>query len=214
VKLPDPPLLVITDRKQARLPLAEVLTQAFAAGCRWASLREKDLSAANQIALAHKLRPIARRFGAILTLHGEAAVARNAALDGVHLPAGGDVAAARALLGPRALIGLSVHSTADLGPLAKDAPDYVIAGPAYATASKPSYGPALGGRGLAAIVARSRVPVLAVGGIATDNLGDVMRAGARGVAVMGGVMRADDAADEVRALWSAFKVAAARPAKR
>jgi len=52
VRLPEPPLLLVTDRKQAVAPLANILEAAFAAGCRWASLREKGLSAPEQVALA------------------------------------------------------------------------------------------------------------------------------------------------------------------
>ena len=43
MRLPDPPLLIISDRSQARRPLVEVAAAAFAGGCRWFSLREKDL---------------------------------------------------------------------------------------------------------------------------------------------------------------------------
>ena len=52
VRLPDPPLLLVTDRRQARLPLPDVVGAALAAGCRWVSVREKDLSEDDQIALA------------------------------------------------------------------------------------------------------------------------------------------------------------------
>jgi thiamine-phosphate pyrophosphorylase len=212
VRLPNPPLLLVTDRRQARAPLADVLTQAFAAGCRWASLREKDLSAADQIALAQKLRPIARRFGAILTLHGDAAVARRAALDGVHLAAGSDVAAAREILGSRTLIGMSVHNAAEVAEQPVGAIDYVIAGPTYETASKPGYGPAFGPKGLTAMVARASVPALAIGGITSRNIDEVMQTGVRGVAVMGGVMRATDPGDEMGKLLAAFASAARRTA--
>ena len=75
MKLPDPPLLVITDRHQARLALEDVVTAALTAGCRWLSLREKDLPEDEQVALARTLLRIARRHGATLTLHGEAALA-------------------------------------------------------------------------------------------------------------------------------------------
>jgi len=74
--LPDPPLLLITDRTQAQNPLADVVTAALAAGCRWVSIREKDLPAPDQIALAQQLLPIARQFGACLTLHGDRNIAR------------------------------------------------------------------------------------------------------------------------------------------
>ncbi|MGA8225752.1 MAG: thiamine phosphate synthase, partial [Xanthobacteraceae bacterium] len=70
MRLPDPPLMLITDRAQVQRPLADVLTAALAGGCRWVSLREKDLTGADQIALAKQLLPIARQFGACLTVHG------------------------------------------------------------------------------------------------------------------------------------------------
>ncbi|HET9815070.1 MAG TPA: thiamine phosphate synthase, partial [Xanthobacteraceae bacterium] len=90
MKLPDPPLLVVTDRHQARLPLADVVQAALAAGCRWVSMREKDLSEDDQIALASTLLPIARRHGARLTVHGDAALSKACGSDGVHLSAGAD----------------------------------------------------------------------------------------------------------------------------
>lgn len=203
MKLPDPPLLLITDRKQARKPLGDILGAAFAAGCRWASVREKDLPIADQIALAQSLLPLAREFGARLTLHGEASAAQSAGVDGVHLAAGGDAAFARAALGPDALIGLSVHTPA--GAASTSAPDYIVAGPAFETASKPGYGPALNAAGIAAIATRSPVPVIAVGGIAAGNLPEIICAGASGIAVMGGVMRADDPSAEISDLLKGLR---------
>src|SRR5205823_1813563 len=93
VKLPAPPLLLVTDRRQARHPLAEVVAAALAAGCRWVSLREKDLAEDDQIALARTLLPMTRRHGARLTVHGDAALAETCGADGVHLPSGSDPAA-------------------------------------------------------------------------------------------------------------------------
>jgi thiamine-phosphate pyrophosphorylase len=189
VRLPTPPLLLVTDRAQARLPLEDVVARACAGGCRWVSLREKDLPADAQIALTRKLAPIARRYGARLMLHGDAALALAAGLDGVHLAADGDAAAARTLLGPHMLIGKSIHSAAEAALLDPANVDYAIAGPAYLTASKPAYGPALGPDGLAAICRAATATVIAIGGIEPENIGDVMKAGVAGVAVMGSVMR-------------------------
>jgi thiamine-phosphate pyrophosphorylase len=203
VRLPAPPLLLITDRKQARAPLADVVKAALSAGCRWVSLREKDLSKAEQIALAAELLPVARRSGARLTLHGDPALAKSAGLDGLHLPAGADVATARDLLGSKALVGISVHSPEDLGGEIAGL-NYVIAGPAYETGSKPGYGPALGPAGIAALAAKSSVPVIALGGIDAENTSALIRAGASGIAVMGGVMRADDPAEEISRLLAAL----------
>jgi thiamine-phosphate pyrophosphorylase len=205
VNLPDPPLLVITDRSQAVKPLPEMLDAAFAAGCRWASLREKDLSATAQIALAKILLPIARLWRARLTLHGDPAVAKAAGFDGVHLAAGGDVAAARAALGPQALIGLSIHSVEEAHTLDAAPLDYAIAGPVFVTDSKPGHGPALGAAGLGAIARATAIPIIAIGGIRAQTVADITLNSLGGVAVMGGVMRQADPQAEISVLLQALK---------
>src|SRR5882672_4271169 len=172
MKLPAPPFLLVTDRQQARRPLAEVVAQALAAGCRWGSLREKGLSDDDQMVLARTLLPLTRRHGACLTLHGDATLAKAGGVDGVHLSAGSDPRAARALMGPDKLIGVSIHTVTDAEALDPGAVDYAIAGPAYETSSKPGYGPEIGRLGLAAITAATRVPILAIGGINTARVAD------------------------------------------
>ncbi|MGU3496687.1 thiamine phosphate synthase [Xanthobacteraceae bacterium A53D] len=201
--IPTPPLLIITDRTQARRDLAGILDAAFAAGLRWASVREKDLSEAEQVALVQRLLPVARAHGARLTLHGTAHLAQAAGADGVHLPAGADATAARALLGPQALVGLSVHSEAEAAAAPPEA-SYVLAGPAFETRSKPGYGPALGPEGLARLAAATRRPLLALGGIDQETLGLCQASGIKGAAIMGGIMRAEDPAAEARVLIAAW----------
>jgi thiamine-phosphate pyrophosphorylase len=198
--LPVPPLLLVTDRRQARRPLREVVAAALAAGCRWVSVREKDLPPDEQILLARSLLPLARAKGATLMLHGEASLARDAGTDGVHLPSGRDLAAARALIGRDKLLGVSVHTVTEVEAIDPADVDYVLAGPAFETASKPGYGPEIGRKGLADIARAARVPVLAIGGINAARLGELVAAGAAGAAVMGGVMRASDPAREIAAL--------------
>jgi thiamine-phosphate pyrophosphorylase len=204
MKLPHPPLLLITDRKQARAPLTDILAAALESGCRWASVREKDLPAGERVALARELHAVARKWNARLTLHGDPALAKEAAVDGVHLPAGSDAASARQLLGAHALIGLSVHHAEEARGLDAAVIDYLVAGPAYATASKPGYGPFLGMTGIAAICAATAIPVIAIGGITEHGIDDMETAGAAGVAVMGGVMRVTDPGKEVKALIAAL----------
>ncbi len=213
MRLPEPPLLLITDRAQARRPLSDILEEAFAAGCRWASLREKDLPIEEQIALAQSLKPVAQKFGAKLTLHGDASTAVAAGIDGVHLGAGSDVAAARELLGPRALIGLSIHGVSEIEQLTA-APDYLVVGPVFETASKPGYGPALRPAGLAEVITQSPMPGLAIGGITAGRVGEVLRAGAHGAAVMGGVMRASDVKEEIGGFLAALAAVRLQPRPR
>jgi thiamine-phosphate pyrophosphorylase len=186
--LPVPPLLVISDRRQASLPLDQIAGQAFGAGCRWFSLREKDLAPVERRALLGRLMLLGHRFGAVVMVHEdlEAAAAEGAA--GVHLPSRGNVAAARSRL-PQALIGASAHSAEEAAMLLHAGADYVTASPVFVTASKPGYGPALGLDGLARIVAAARGPVIALGGITEGNSAECLAAGACGIAVMGEVMR-------------------------
>ncbi len=205
MRLPDPPLLLVTDRAQARRPLAEIVGAALTSGCRWVSLREKDLPEDEQAVLVRMLMPMARKHGALVMLHGEARLAKLAGADGVHLPSGSDAAAARALMGAKKLIGVSIHTITEAQAIDPQAADYALAGPAFETPSKPGYGPEIGRKGLAEIARAARVPVLAIGGINTARVGEVIAAGCAGVAVMGGVMRAADPALEVGALVATLK---------
>jgi thiamine-phosphate pyrophosphorylase len=210
VILPDPPLLLITDRQQASTALVSIVTGVLNAGCRWISVREKDLPPAEQLALTRELLAIARDFRAVLTLHGSAALARSSGADGVHLPEHGDISAARTALGSRALVGISVHGIEQLRAIDATTVDYAIAGPVYVSASKPGYGPALGAEGLRALVSHARIPMIGIAGIEPDNVADVIAAGAAGIAVMGGVMRAADPTAHARALVDALTAARAQ----
>ena len=189
--LPAPPLLVISDRQQARRPLEEIAEAVFAGGCRWFSLREKDLPPQQRRALLGALVVLGHRFGAVVTAHEDIEAVAAVGADGVHLPSGGNPEAARARL-PGALIGASAHSADEAAVLLRSGADYVTASPVFLTASKPGYGPALGLEGLARIVARAPGPVVALGGITADNAALCLSAGVRGIAVMGEIMRSAD----------------------
>jgi thiamine-phosphate pyrophosphorylase len=191
VRLPVPPLLVISDRHQALRPLEEVAEAVFAGGCRWLSLREKDLPPEERRALLTALVAAGRRFGAVVTAHEDIDAAAAAGADGVHLPSGGSPGAARARL-PAALIGASTHSAEEAAALLWAGADYVTVSPIFVTASKPGYGPALGLEGLARIVSQAPGPVIALGGITPENAAPCLTGGARGIAVMGEIMRAAD----------------------
>jgi thiamine-phosphate pyrophosphorylase len=163
-------------------------------------VREKDLPDDEQIALVRMLLPITRRNGACLSMHGDAALAKAAGADGVHLPSGSDVAAARQLLGPDKLIGVSIHNATEALAIDPAVADYAIAGPAYETASKPGYGPEIGRKGLADLARSSRVPLVAIGGLNAMRAAEVLAVGVAGIAVMGSIARAADPGLEMKAL--------------
>jgi len=200
IALPDPPLLLVTDSRQASRPLETIVASALEAGCRWVSVREKHLPPDEQIALARAFAPMVRAHRATLMLHGDALLAERAGCDGVHLPAGADCAAARAALGADKVIGISIHTVAEARAIDPALVDYAVAGPAFETPSKPGYGPRIDPVGLSDVIRAARVPVLAIGGITAARVGELVAAGAAGVAVMGGVMRAAEPGREVAAL--------------
>ena len=202
--LPDPPLLVISDRSQATRPLVEIAEAAFRAGCRWFSLREKDLPAAGRLDFLRALVALGHRFSATVTTHEDIEAAALSAADGVHLPGGDDPAAARRRL-PAGLIGVSAHVPEEAAAQLKAGADYVTLSPIFLTASKPGYGPAVGLDALAAAARLSRGPVVALGGIGADNIAACLAAGARGIAVMGEIMRAADPEIAVRHLLAAIQ---------
>jgi thiamine-phosphate pyrophosphorylase len=103
------------------------------------------------------------------------------------------------VLGASALIGMSAHGAADAAAARAAGAVYVTLSPIYPSASKPGYGPALGPEAIA-LAAKERIPVIALGGIAAENVGALRAAGAAGIAVMGGIMAAQRPAEVVRDL--------------
>jgi thiamine-phosphate pyrophosphorylase len=204
VNLPDPPLLVISDRSQARRPLIEIAEAAFRAGCRWFSLREKDLPAADRLGLLRTLVALGHPFGATITAHEDIEAAVAAGADGVHLPGGGDPGSAHRRL-PTGLIGVSAHAPQEAAAQLDAGADYVTLSPIFLTASKPGYGPAVGLGALAAAARLSSGPVIALGGVNEDNIAACLAAGARGIAAMGEIMRAADPEATVRRLIAAIE---------
>lgn len=127
--------------------------------------------------------------------------------DGVHLGFDGmDPATARELLGADAEIGVSAHAPEEIAS-ARGA-SYAHLAPIRAPLSKPGARPALG-PGALAEAARLGIPVLAQGGVDAANAGEMIRAGAAGVAVTGAILMSGDpsaAAARLRAALDAGRL--------
>jgi thiamine-phosphate pyrophosphorylase len=200
--LPSPPVLVISDRSQATRPLVEMAEAAFRGGCRWFSLREKDLPADERRELLRVLVVLGHTYGATVIVHDDIAAAVATGAGGVHLPGGGDPKAARLLL-PSGLIGVSAHSPLEAAAQLAAGADYATLSPIFLTRSKPGYGPAIGLDALEEAARLAPGPVVALGGIDESNLAACLASGARGIAVMGEIMRAADPEAATRSLLDA-----------
>jgi thiamine-phosphate pyrophosphorylase len=201
------PLLVITDRHQARHSIETIAEAVSRGGGRWLLLRDRDLAPTERRDLAARLARIASRHGTALSVSTDVELAAAVGAAGIHLQAAAAVAPARQRLGSTAIIGVSAHSLADVAAAAAADADYVTLSPIFLTSSKPGYGPALGVGALRAAAAHD-IPVLALGGVTADTAGGCLAAGAHGIAVMGEVMRADDPGVVVDALMRACQSAA------
>jgi thiamine-phosphate pyrophosphorylase len=193
-------LLVITDRRQARRPLMEVAASLFEGGCRWLSLREKDLPADERLGLLRRLVALGRRWDATVGVHEDVAAARAAGVGAVHLPDRAMTAAGHMRFDEAMLVGVSAHGATRIAAAAAQGADYVTISPVFASASKPGYGPELGLATVMALSEGAPLPVIALGGIDATNIGSVIAAGASGAAVMGAAMAAEDPARTVATL--------------
>ena len=190
---------VVTD-PDAPLPVVEQ-ARAAARGGAWAvQLRDKTASDADCLALAKVLLAELRPLGVKLIVNDRLEVAVGSDADGLHVgQSDGDPAAARARLGPKKLLGVSVGTPAQSAAVPKGV-DYIGVGPVRATASKPDHGRPVGFDGLARIVARAPLPAIAIGGLGPGDADALRQAGAVGLAVVSAVVRAPDPEAATRAL--------------
>jgi thiamine-phosphate diphosphorylase len=194
-----PALYAIVDPLDTGRSPVDLALALLEGGARLLQLRLKDASARDLLDVARAVRPHARRAGALLVVNDRADVARAAGADGVHL--GQDdlpVAAARAILPPGALVGLSTHDVEQARAAAATGADYLGVGPIFATASKTD---ALAARGLdliRAVRAVTPLPLVAIGGVTPETAPAVRRAGADAVAMIAGLVRTADVTARVR----------------
>jgi len=189
----DPSLYVVLDRAAAGgRDLLDILDAALAGGSRLIQLREKEWPSGRVLPLAERLRARCQAAGATFIVNDRVDLAVAAGADGVHvgqddLPA----RAARPLLRAGMILGVSTHSVAQARAAQADGADYIAVGSMFPTRSKAEFelvGPDL----LRKLRGEIRVPLIGIGGITHANVGEVIAAGADGVAVISAVCAAED----------------------
>ena len=203
-----PRLYVILDRSVAGgRDLDPILAAVLAGGAEMVQLREKTWPSGTLFPMAQRLRARCRAAGVPFIVNDRVDLALAVDADGVHL--GQDdlpPAAARPLLKPGMILGLSTHSVEQAKTAQAAGADYVAVGSMFPTATKPEFqlvGPALA-REVRPVV---HVPLIGIGGITPDNVGDVIAAGADGVAVISAVCAAPDPAAAARHFIAAIVAA-------
>jgi thiamine-phosphate diphosphorylase len=195
-----PPLIVIPDRRfAAGLTLEGLADAALDGGADAIQLRAKGLPGPELLALGRRLAAACRARGALFFVNDDAAAAAACGADGVHVGPGDCApAAARRLLGGGGIVGVSVYTDADLERAEAAGADYVAVGAVYPTATKAVA--VVGLDGVRRLRARTRLPIVAIGGIDASNAAAAVGAGADGVAVISSVCGSRDPAAATREL--------------
>jgi thiamine-phosphate pyrophosphorylase len=200
---PDWRLYLVTDRPlMGGRRIEDVVAAAVRGGVTVVQLREKDCPTREFVELARALKRLLDPLGVPLLINDRVDVALACGADGVHLGQSDmEYADARRILGPEAIIGISVET-----PEQKPAEaDYLGVGPIFATPTKPDAAPPWGLEALAAYRRACRHVLVAIGGITLENARSVVEAGADGVAVVSAICAATDPAAAARALREAIQ---------
>ena len=205
----DLSVYLVTDTGQCgALGVVETVRRAVAGGATVVQLRDPDASDADLVALGRALLGVLEGTGVPLIVNDRADVAAEIGADGVHIGQG-DLApdAARAVIGPDKLLGLSTQTREHLATAAAwgDTIDYLGIGPVWPTGSKADAADAMGAAELAAQVALSPYPVVAIGGISVERVAEVRGAGAAGVAVISAVCGQPDVVSATRDLAHSWR---------
>ncbi len=195
--------VVITEAFCDGRPALTVLDAVLEAGVRLVQLREKDCADRELHARALAFRERTRAYGALLIIDDRVDVALAAGADGVHLGEHDLPLDAARRIGPDLILGASSHNLREALAAQDAGASYVNIGPVFATQTKHVATGAIGPEAIDAIAPRLRIPFTTMGGIKAHNIGEVLRRGARHVAVVTAVTAAPDvcaAARELRAL--------------
>jgi thiamine-phosphate pyrophosphorylase len=190
------------------------LDAALRGGADVIQLRDKTLDDAGLVAAAREFRAAADAHGALFILNDRPDLVGPCRADGVHLGQDDEApAAARAVVGPEAIVGRSTHAPAQAREAEQDPDvDYLAAGPVHATPTKPGR-PAAGLDYIAHVAATARKPWFAIGGLDAGNVHEVLERGARRVVVVRAITEAADPEPAARELRAALeeRVGAAQP---
>ena len=177
---------------------------ALEGGCRWIQLRMKEATEEEVEKEAIRVQDLCRQYGATFIIDDHVALAKKLHADGAHLGKKDmPIAEARKLLGKDFIIGGTANTFEDVQMHYAAGADYIGCGPFRFTTTKKNLSPVLGLEGYRNIVSRMKeaginLPIVAIGGIAFEDIPAIMQTGVSGIALSGSILRADDPIAETR----------------
>ncbi len=190
----DYALYLVTDRRLSRgRSTREIVEAAVRGGVTCVQLREKTGSTRDFVNQAIAIKDFLKTHAIPLIINDRLDVAQAVGADGVHLGQSDmPFKTAKAILKDTMIIGISAESLEDAIEAENAGADYIGVSPIYATPTKTDTAPPLGLEGLARIREQVKIPLVGIGGLNADNAAEVIRHGADGVAVVSGIVSADD----------------------
>ena len=199
MRLVLPRLYVILDAALLTLPVKDCAKKLVDAGVRLMQYRDKNASARELFEKSRELAEFLKPLGVTFIVNDRADVAAMVDADGVHV--GQDdvgVEQARRVIGKGKWVGVSTHTVEQFRGAADTSADYIAVGPVFATKSKMNPDPVVG----LELIRQARVitekPIIAIGGITLERAGEVLRAGADSVAIIGDILRAENLGGRAR----------------
>jgi thiamine-phosphate pyrophosphorylase len=205
----DPTLYLVTDPEiTGGRDVIDVVGAAVRGGVTLVQLRDKEAGGRALLEAARALKALLDPLAIPLIVNDRVDIALAAGAAGCHVGQS-DLPdeAARALLGPERILGLSIDRVEQARALGFQDVDYVAYGTFAATTTKPDAGAPVGGAGLGAVRALTALPLIAIGGIHGGNAADAVRAGADGIAVVSAIMAAPDPVAASRELRTRIEAA-------
>jgi thiamine-phosphate pyrophosphorylase len=186
-------LYFITDRHQTlNRPLSQVIEAAVSGGVQSIQLREKDLPLKELLSLAIDVRERTLH-KSLLFINDRADVCLASGADGVHLRSDSiPPSAVRKIIGVKRLIGVSCHSLEELQFAESEGADFATLGPLFFTPSKQKWGRPMGLTRFKMMIEKVKMPVYGLGGVGLEQIPDVIRAGAYGVAMISAISTSRD----------------------
>lgn len=190
----DYSLYLVTDRALSKgRSLLEIIKSAVEGGVTIVQLREKDCSTREFLKIAQEVKDLCSPLGVPLIINDRVDIALAVGAEGLHIGQSDmPYEIARKLMGPSAIIGLSVENVQDALNAEKIDVDYLGLSPIYSTPTKIDIHHELGLEGIREIRKISRHPLIAIGGVNIHNTAEIIAAGSDGIAVVSAICSAED----------------------
>lgn len=189
---PNYELYFVTDESVPTNELLRIVEEAVKGGVTIVQLREKHTRGKIFYEKAYQLKQLLKKYQVPLIINDRVDIALAIDADGVHigqkdLP----LTAVKKIVPPSMIVGVSASNIKDALEAEKNGADYIGVGAVFPTKTKED-ATLVGKEKLATIIKSVNIPVVAIGGIHIDNLSEIAGNGAAGIAVVSGIMKADN----------------------